>query len=360
MNNGGKIRVLVVDDSPMIRQLLTQTLRAAPDLEVVGTAADGLEAHAKIALLHPDVLTLDLEMPRMDGLALLKLLQREHPLPVVVVSSLTVRGSKRVLEALAAGAVDVVAKPRGAEELVELARQLHARVRDAAQSRRRGFANSISGTNAPADRSTWDPRQLILVGASTGGTQALRRILAELPAQLPGVCIVQHMPPHAASSFAAALNRICTLEVREAAPGDVVRPGLVLLAPGDRHMTVRWRGGAYQIALNDDSPVHHCRPSVDVLFRSVDASVARHTIAALLTGMGADGAAGMKQLHDAGAHTIAQDEQTSVVYGMPRTAVELGCVTEVRPLPEIAKAICSVAARPRWSRHRLDAAETAP
>jgi two-component system chemotaxis response regulator CheB len=287
------------------------------------------------------VLTLDIEMPRMDGITFLRILQKHRPIPVVVVSSITQAGSRAAVAALEAGAVDVIAKPGSAWSIGDLRDQLIHRVKGAALARFRVGAAAPAGgpkaeTPLPAQ---FSPRQLILLGASTGGTEALKSVLTQLPPGLPGICVVQHIPPFFSKAFAERLNQICAFEVREAAAGDEVRPGLALIAPGDYHMMIIWNNGHYQVVLNQGPPQHHTRPAVDVLFNSAAACAGRYAVAGLLTGMGSDGAQGLKKLQQAGATTFAQDEATSVVYGMPRAAVELGAADQVLPLERIPLAL---------------------
>jgi two-component system chemotaxis response regulator CheB len=342
MNLNTKIRVLVVDDSAVVRQAITQALSQDPEIEVVGNACDPYVARDKILELNPDVLTLDIEMPRMDGLTFLRILQKHRPMPVVVVSSLTQAGSKKALEALEAGAVDVIAKPGSAWSIGEIHQQLISRVKGAAFAK--VPAAKDDSEKPPGLAGTFDParlhsRQLILFGASTGGTEALKSVLTQLPPGLPGICIVQHIPPVFSRTFAERLNELCAFEVREACQNDIVRPGLALIAPGDYHMMVVWKGDHYQVVLNQNPPLHHTRPSVDVLFNSAAACPGARVTALLLTGMGSDGANGMQKLKAAGAVTFAQNEQTCVVYGMPRAAVELGVVDQVLPLDRIPLAL---------------------
>jgi two-component system chemotaxis response regulator CheB len=339
--NPKKIRALVVDDSSVVRHAISNALNADPEITVVGTAADPYEARDKILAFNPDVLTLDIEMPRMDGLTFLKILQAHRPVPVVIVSSLTQAGSRAALDALEAGAVDVLGKPGSAWSIGDLGAQLCHRVKGAANSAlRRHLAGDPSPAPAGLAASTrFDPRQIILLGASTGGTEALKFVLNRLPDGLPGIGIVQHIPPVFSKAFAARLNETCAIEVREAVSGDEIRPGLALIAPGDYHMMIVWDNGRYRVVLNQGPPMHFTRPAVDMLFNSAAACAGRHAVAALLTGMGSDGAQGMKKLKETGAATFAQDEATCVVYGMPRAAVELGVVDRILPLDEFPDAL---------------------
>jgi two-component system, chemotaxis family, protein-glutamate methylesterase/glutaminase len=359
-----RIRILVVDDSALVRKAITECLAGDPDIEVVGTAIDPYVARHKIAALDPDVLTLDLEMPRMDGLTFLKLIMTHRPMPVIVISSLSTTASNKALEALQAGAVDVLAKPRSAFSSVN-GSELAAKIKAAAYSRyrRRPGGTAQPGIipmpgsslvaptpprlapdvpHRPAPRSdgrarVYDPRQIILMGASTGGTEALKAILTRLSGDLPGICIVQHIPGGFSRAFAERLDQLCSFEVREAQHRDVLRPGLALVAPGGEHLLVRWSGNGYWVELSAGPSVHHQRPAVDVLFNSaVQSGVGRGSLALILTGMGTDGAAGLLQLRTAGAHTIAQDENSCVVFGMPREAIRMGAACEVLSLDRMA------------------------
>ncbi len=347
------IRVLIVDDSALVRRALTEALSADPEIEVVGTAVDPYVARDKILQLQPDVLTLDIEMPRMDGITFLKVLMKHHPMPVIVMSSLTTHGSKHALEALQAGAVDVVAKPGNANSIGEDGARLAEKIKAVARVRFRHPARSepapATGAAAavpaqprhgvPGGR-RYPARSLILIGASTGGTEAIKTILTTLSPDLPGILIVQHIPAHFSKAFADRLNELCAMEVREARSGDVVQAGLALVAPGGYHLLPRWTGGHYVVDTNEGPPVHHQRPAVDVLYDSAArAGAAPHSLAVLLTGMGADGAAGMLTLRKAGAATIAQNQQTCVVFGMPREAIERGAVQSVLPLELIGPTI---------------------
>lgn len=337
-----KIKVLIVDDSAVVRQAISDALSQDPEIEVVGTAADAYIARDKILQLNPDVLTLDIELPRMNGLTFLRILQEHRPMPVIIISAISQAASATALEALALGAVDVIGKPSSSWSIGSLRAQLPARVKAASVARMKNFrpAAAAGAVMAPAaGASGFHPRQLLLIGASTGGTEAIKSVLCQLPAGLPGICIVQHIPPLFSKAFADRLSQCCAFEVREAAHGDEVRPGLALLAPGDFHMVVCHEGGRYRVRLNQDPPLHFTRPSVDVLFESAAHCAGRYAVCALLTGMGCDGAAGMQKLKQAGAATIAQDEPTCIVYGMPKAAVELGVVDQVLPLERIPQAL---------------------
>jgi two-component system chemotaxis response regulator CheB len=358
-----RIRVLVVDDSAIVRKSISDALALDPEIEVVGTACDPYVAREKIQALDPDVLTLDLEMPRMDGLTFLRILMQHHPLPVVVVSSLTQAGSQAALAAMEAGAVDVLAKPDGTMSIGNLGARLAYHVKAAAASK--GFVKPPETVSAPlplevpalrpslppyvpapADHGVVlaaprriDPRQLVVIGSSTGGVEALRMILPQLPADMPPIAVVQHISAYFSKVVAQRLDQACGYRVCEAEEGMSLRPGLCVIAPGDRHLAVSWQAGAYRVRLLETPPVHHCRPAVDVLFRSAAESAGRLATAALLTGMGSDGAVGMQAIRAAGGRTIAQDEASSVVFGMPRAAIDLGAAEQVVALPGIAAAI---------------------
>ena len=339
-----RIRVLIVDDSALVRKLVSDALKADPEIEVVGTAVDPDAAKDKINALKPDVITLDIEMPRMDGLTFLKIIMEQRPLPVIIMSSLTQRGSHYALDALRLGAFDVLAKPGGPFSFGELGPQLIARIKATAGARLRTSATAAAaaaatektGSRSPAPRSAGSNRDIILRGASTGGTEALREILSRLPANLPGIAVVQHIPPIFSKTFADRLNEQCELEVREAADGDRVTRGVALIAPGNFHLVLHWATDHYYVRVVGGPPVWHQRPAVDLLFKSaVDCGAAPHALAGILTGMGRDGADGLLRLRERGAHTFAQDEASSVVYGMPRAAWENGAAQRQIPLDHI-------------------------
>ena len=340
MSTQKKIRVLVVDDSAVVRRMISEALAQDPEIEVVGTACDPYVARDKILELEPDVLTLDIEMPRMDGLTFLKILQQHRPMPVIIISSLTQAGSQIAMRALEAGAVDVVAKQSSAWNIGSLRENLAHRVKGAARARLKNLKPSAPTTTGDGGTAgSFSPRQLIVMGASTGGTEALKDVLTRLPAEMPPICIVQHIPPVFSKTFAERLNELCALEVREAQHGEVVAAGTALIAPGDYHMVVDWEGNGYRVRLRQDPPIHHTRPAVDMLFNSAAQCAGRNNIGVLLTGMGRDGAQGMQRLRTVGGFNIAQNEETCVVYGMPRAAVELGVVDRVLPLDHIPHAI---------------------
>jgi two-component system chemotaxis response regulator CheB len=298
-------------------------------------------AREKILELEPDVLTLDIEMPRMDGITFLKILQKHHPMPVVIISSIAQKQSQAALQALEAGAVDVLAKPTSAFSIGNLADELPRRIKGAAMARRSSLYSQqeVAPAVLPPASTHYDPRQLIVMGSSTGGVEALGAVLSRLPDQLPGICLVQHIPPVFSRIMAERLTAQCQFEVREAKDGDEVRRGLALVAPGDYHMSVQWRQNHYRVALSQTPPVNFTRPAVDVLFESAARCAGRHALGVILTGMGRDGAEGMRKLKVAGGTTIAQNEETCVVYGMPRAAVELGVVDQQVALNRIPDAM---------------------
>ena len=346
-----KIRVLIVDDSALARRAISEALARDPEIEVVGAASDAYVARDQILALQPDVVTLDVEMPRMDGLTFLKILQEHYPVPVVVVSSLTPSGSAKALEALAAGALDVLAKPDGSGNLGQLAHRLAYHVKAAAHSRRAPPrlkpATEPAVPVAPSIRpGTFSARRVILIGSSTGGVEALRFLLPRLPDGLPPIVVVQHIPPNFSRILANHLDELCPFTVHEAMDGEELRPGLCLVAPGDFHLALATAGRGYRVRLTQSPPVHHCRPSVDVLFRSVAELAGDQAVAALLTGMGVDGARGLQSLRAAGSRTLAQDEESSVVFGMPQAAIKLDAVEKVVTLPRMPQAILQALAKP--------------
>ena len=337
----GVVRVLIVDDSALVRRILSDALSKHPDIEVVGTATDPYVARERIVQLRPDVITLDIEMPRMDGLSFLSKLMRHFPIPVVVVSSLTPQNSETALRALALGAVEVLAKPGSSLAAGDVAEQLVRAVRAASHAR---VVKRVETPDSPIiarpTMATLDAtNKIIALGASTGGTQALERVLRRFPVDCPGTVIVQHMPEHFTASFAKRLDSVCAMRVQEAKDGDYLTSGLALVAPGGKHLILQANGARWVARVKDGPKVHHQRPAVDVLFQSVARCAGRNAVAALLTGMGADGAKGMLAMREAGAHTIAQNEESCVVYGMPREAVKINAATEILPLDQIADAL---------------------
>lgn len=329
-----KIKVLIVEDSKLVQWLLVKALNADPGIEVVGSAGDPYEAREKIKTLRPDVLTLDVEMPRMDGLTFLRLLQQEHPIPVIVISYLTEPGSKAALAALDAGAVDVVGKPGDSNTFA--AEDLAWRIKGAASAVLRPHPVTLPDKPVvPKAATVYHPDQLLLIGCSTGGIDALSYLLPRLPPHLPPICITQHLPAYISKSVAARLASMCPYKVVEAQDGAELDKGMAVIAPGDFHMTLIRRNNRYCVRLSQEPKVNFCRPSVDVMFSSAVSCSNGKAVAVLLTGMGNDGANGMKALHQGGAITLAQDEQSCVVFGMPRAAIALKAVTKVAPLSDL-------------------------
>jgi two-component system chemotaxis response regulator CheB len=336
------IRVVVVDDSALVRSMLTQIINATPDMRVIGTAADPLIAREMIRELNPDVITLDIEMPRMDGLDFLERLMRLRPMPVVMISTLTARGAQITLRALELGAVDFVAKPTAdvRNRLDEAAREITAKIRAAAHAKVARHVHSVpavaSAVARPASISTQATRRLIAIGASTGGTEAIREVLSALPAEVPGIVITQHMPPGFTTSFAARLDSLCRIRVKEAADGERVLEGHAYVAPGGLHTWVERRSGGFVLRVADGEPVNRHKPSVDVLFRSVAQAAGANAIGLMLTGMGADGALAMREMRDKGSWNLVQDEASCVVFGMPREAIAANAADEVVHLKAMA------------------------
>jgi two-component system chemotaxis response regulator CheB len=347
-----KIKVLIIDDSALVRELLTKMLSKDEEIAVVGSTVDPIFAIKKMKEFKPDVITLDLEMPRMDGLTFLRKLMAVIPTPVIIISSRAEKGSDAVLKALELGAVDVVLKPAAALQsaLVDLEEEILLKVKSAAKVNmcelRKQARKRVTSVNHSQPKmlqvlqgiSSTD--KIIAIGASTGGTVAIRAILEQLPANLPGILIVLHMPPGFTKSYAEGLNAKCRLNVKEAVHGELFRTGFAYIAPGGRHMLLeKNKQKGYYIAIDDSVPVNRHRPSVDVLFSSVAKSARHNSIGIILTGMGNDGAKGLKEMYDQGAYTIAQDEKTSIVYGMPKQAISNGAVAKVLALQEIPQAI---------------------
>jgi two-component system chemotaxis response regulator CheB len=354
---------MIVDDSAVVRQVLTAALAQDPAIEVIGVASDPVFALEKMKRGWPDVIVLDVEMPRMDGITFLKKLMVEHPTPVVICSTLTEKGAETTMQAMAAGAVSIVTKPKvGLKQFIQDdSESLISAVKAAAKANVQRLAQHLH-TTAPASSPSVTQKltadailpaathamaettdSVIAIGTSTGGTQALERVLTALPRVCPGIVIVQHMPEKFTGAFAERLNSLCQIEVREARSGDRVMPGRALIAPGGRHMLLRRSGAQYHVDVVDGPPVSRHRPSVDVLFRSVARCAGKNALGIIMTGMGDDGAKGMKELHDMGAKTIAQDEESCVVYGMPKEAVKLGAVDLSLALDHIPNAIIDYA-----------------
>jgi two-component system chemotaxis response regulator CheB len=335
-------KVLIVDDSSLMRQLLTEILSSDPELEVIGTAGDPFIAREKIKALSPDVLTLDIEMPRMDGLTFLEKLMRGRPMPVVMISSLTERGAETTLRALSLGAVDYVSKPKldVSNGTIEQTSEIIAKVKGAARVKVRGVTTPVTGPVELAAGCHFSAtHKVVAVGSSTGGTEALKDLLSPLPADFPGLVMVQHMPEAFTRPFSERLNSFCRIRVQEAKDGDRILPGHALLAPGGRQMDVVRHGMEYAVRVYRGERVNRHLPSVDVLFSSCAKQLGKNAVGVLLTGMGADGAKGMLEMKEAHAFTIAQDEATCVVFGMPREAILLGAVDQVLPLGRIPAAL---------------------
>jgi len=339
-----KIKVLCVDDSALIRSLMTEIINSQPDMEVVGTAPDPLVARDLIKRLNPDVLTLDVEMPRMDGLDFLERLMRLRPMPVLMVSSLTERGSEITMRALELGAVDFVTKPKlGIRDgLMEYTDTIADKIRAASRARVRARAESAAEGAPPAPvlrTPLLSTEKLIIVGASTGGTEAIKEFLMPLPPDCPAVMIVQHMPAGFTKSFAQRLNGLCRITVKEAEHGERVLPGYAYIAPGDSHLLLARSGANYVAHLSQEAPVNRHRPSVDVLFDSAAVHGGKNVTGVILTGMGKDGARGMLRMREAGSYNLAQDEQSCIVFGMPKEAIATGGVHEVVPLHSMSQRV---------------------
>jgi two-component system chemotaxis response regulator CheB len=339
---GKPVRVLIVDDSALIRQLLSTLLSADPEIEVVGTAGDPYIARERIKTLNPDVITLDVEMPNMDGITFLRKIMTLRPMPVIMISTLTQAGADVTLEALEIGAVDFIAKPSNdaANAMPALAAELQAKVKAAVRTRIAVRASMMATPAAPKRIRTVRPSgKIIAIGASTGGVEALKVVLMNIPADCPPILVTQHMPPRFTAAFAQRLNRECAMTVTEAAHNDVIEAGHVYIAPGSHHLEIVKHGTEFRCSLNDGPPVTGHRPSVDVLFRSMARVVGRSAIGVILTGMGKDGAEGMLEMRNAGAKTIGQDEASSLIYGMPHVAFERGGVMRQCSLVNVADAI---------------------
>lgn len=339
------IKVLIIDDSAMIRKVFEQELSKDPEIEVVGTAPDPFVGRDKIVYLKPDVITLDIEMPRMDGLTFLGKLMQHYPLPVVVVSSLAKKGGDVALKAMELGAVEVLSKPGSAYSVGDMSEQLIEKVKAASKVKvfKRSGSSALSSSSAVsspvASISVKTTNKIIAIGASTGGTDALREVISMLPENCPPVVVVQHMPQNFTKAFADRLNSICRVQVKEAVDGEYLATGKVLIAPGNQHMEIRRSGINYYVTLFDGPMMFHQRPAVEILFNSVAKYAGQNAVGAILTGMGKDGAQGLLNMRNAGANTIAQDEKSCIVFGMPKEAIELGAAQVIKPLNQIAQTI---------------------
>lgn len=339
------IKVLIIDDSAMIRKVFEQELSKDPDIEVVGTAPDPFVGRDKIVYLKPDVITLDVEMPRMDGLTFLGKLMKYYPIPVVIVSSLAKKGGDVALKAMELGAVEVLSKPGSAYSVGDMSEQLIEKVKAASKvkvfktSDTPSSASKGQGSSVLASISVKTTNKIVAIGASTGGTDALREVISMLPSNSPPVVVVQHMPQNFTKAFADRLNSICQVEVKEAVDGEYLAVGKVLIAPGNKHMEIRRSGINYYVTLFDGPMMFHQRPAVEILFNSVAKYAGQNAVGAILTGMGKDGAQGLLNMRNAGASTIAQDEKTCIVFGMPKEAIDLGAAQVIKPLPQIAQTI---------------------
>lgn len=342
------INVLIIDDSPLIRGLLTEILQQANDINVVGCAEDPYQAREMIKKLNPDVLTLDVEMPKMDGISFLKNLMRLRPMPVVMISTLTQKGSPITLEALELGAVDFIAKPTSnvRAQLNNYASLVQQKVRIAAGARIRSFKKTPPDTKPISSETEFLLNKVIAIGASTGGTEAIKEVLIKMPVNCPPIVITQHIPPVFSASFAERMDRTCLINVKEAQHGDKLSPGWAYIAPGGLHLSVKKRGIALYCQLDDGEPVNRHKPAVDVLFDSLVNCGSKNIVAAVLTGMGADGAKGLLALKQNGAYTLAQDEYSSVVWGMPKAAIDLNAANEVAALDKMAERLLSQAVKP--------------
>lgn len=336
-----KIKVLIVDDSAVVRKVFKEELSREKDIEIVGTAPDPYVARDKIVKLKPDVITLDIEMPRMDGITFLRKLMKHYPLPVIIVSSLTKKGGKLALEALSLGALEVISKPSSAYSVGEMSVQLIDKIRAVARvkvEQKSQREDDTSNQIKPAPKALSETtNKIIAIGASTGGTEALKVVLTAMPPNAPGILVVQHMPANFTTSFAERLNDLSAITVKEAADGDSVVNGQALIAPGNYHMLLKRSGARYYVQIKQGPLVHHQRPAVDVLFHSVANYAGSNAVGAVLTGMGADGAQGLLKMKEAGARTMAQDEKSCIIFGMPKEAIKLGAAEKVVPLDQIAR-----------------------
>lgn len=348
---GKKIKVLIVDDSAVVRKVFTEELSRETDIEVIGTAPDPYVARDKIVKLKPDVITLDIEMPRMDGITFLRKLMRYYPLPVIIVSSLTQKGGKMAMEALSIGALEVMSKPSSAYSVGEMSVQLIDKIRAVAGIRIKSPGEVDTGVSMPEKMMPKalgeTTNKIIAIGASTGGTEALKVVLTGMPPNAPGILVVQHMPAHFTTAFAERLNQLSAITIREACDGDSLVNGMALIAPGNYHMLLKKSGARYYVQVKTGPMVHHQRPSADVLFTSVAEYAGSNAAGAILTGMGADGAKGLLKMREAGARTVAQDEKSCVVFGMPKEAIKIGAAEKVVSLNNIGTTVLGMVAQER-------------
>ncbi|MCP4745052.1 MAG: chemotaxis response regulator protein-glutamate methylesterase [Desulfobacteraceae bacterium] len=335
------IRTLIVDDSAVVRKVFTQELSNEPGIQIVGTAPDPYVARDKIVALKPDVITLDIEMPRMDGLTFLRKLMKYYPMPVIIVSSLTDKGSKLAMDALAAGALEVISKPSTAYSVSDMSIQLADKIRAVSlvdmNKKQQCILHSEPVADLQSTALSKTTNKIIAIGASTGGTEAIKNVLLGMPANSPGIVIVQHMPAKFTASFAQRLDSLCKINVKEASNGDTVTNGVALLAPGNYHMLLKRSGARYYVEIKTGPLVHHQRPAVDVLFRSAAKTAGSNALGIVLTGMGSDGAAGLLEMKNAGAQTIVQDQDSCVVFGMPKEAIKLGAADKILSIDIISK-----------------------
>lgn len=338
MTSNNKIKVLIIDDSAMVRKVFTQVLDNEPDIEVVGTAPDPVLGRDKIVYLKPDVIILDIEMPKMDGLTFLKKLMKHYPMPVIIVSSLVAEGSKAALAAVEYGAMEVLKKPGSSFSVKDMGEQLIEKVRAVSKVKKLKKINFDSNNINKVSEREILTNKIVAIGASTGGTEAIKNLLVRLPRNIPPIMIVQHMPEGFTAAFAERLNSLCSFEVREAKNNDELKKNLVLIAPGNYHMVLK-KSSNYYVEIKDGPLVHHQRPAVEILFKSTAMYAGKDAIGVILTGMGRDGAEGLLDMKNKGAYTIAQDENTSVVYGMPKEAYNIGAVSKVLPIELIAEDI---------------------
>jgi two-component system chemotaxis response regulator CheB len=341
-----KIKVLVVDDSAVVRKVFREEISSENDMEVVGTAPDPYVARDKIVRLKPDVVTLDIEMPRMDGITFLKKLMKHYPLPVIIVSSLTRNGGKLAMEALSNGALEVMSKPSSAYSVGEMGLQLVDKIRAVARLKVSSLEEKPTKKGIMTRRASKalaeTTNKIIAIGASTGGTEALKMVLTGMPPNAPGTLVVQHMPANFTTSFAERLNELSAMTIKEAKDGDSLVNGVALLAPGNYHMLLKRSGARYYVQIKKGPLVHHQRPAVDVLFHSVANYAGSNSVGVILTGMGSDGALGLLKMKEAGARTVAQDEKTCIVFGMPKEAIKLGAAEKVVPLNSVGKTVLNM------------------